>query len=584
MVLDSASLVNPGTQAPALAIAAVLHRLRYVKQPLSNVQLDAVELISVLGSGKPIYQDVFADQCWLSVTRWIHECSTTHVACQANEDGVLPTRYLHILDSGNNMSPPSVRLCENESGRMGKFAALSHVWEASKPINTTSANITEMLQGIPYQRLPKTFQHAISICIKLGLSFLWIDSLCIIQDDDLDWRTQASKMADVYTNSYITIAAHPTGDMRGSFDAGVDNGCHLSRATVFVKATQDADGTPVSIFARNTHNHEQFVSVTLDDGRSSYFQRGWCLQERLLAPRILHFMESEVLFECNQGMECECGEAARYADSDFRLIHVHLKQRLAAVLRASKGTSQTEPGASLETWKAYNSVIEDYADKSLTKCTDKLPALSGLAKLISPSLGRYHAGIWEFNLVHGLLWESNWRRMDERNACHRHPSGSFVAPSFSWASRQGGVTTFSRREDFISSTDCKAVYYAEVRQVECRPYGDDKFGEVTGGSLTLYTCGIPVAYGGEANDLGWMITLSGDGIEESSFTLDTVEDKKLAQEREIFCVELMRSEVGLVDALVVVPSHHVRGAYQRIGCISYSRPGKALPCSEYKIV
>lgn len=133
-----------------------------------------------------------------------------------------------------------------------------------------------------------------------------------------------------------------------------------------------------------------------------------------------------------------------------------------------------------ECWKTYNRLIQNYAEKRLTFPKDVLPALSSTAALISPFLGNYFAGIWSFHLIHGLQWKSDWVRLDEGNECHRHPD--YVAPSFSWASRHGGVS-WNLMEDWTddsSEYDCAIIHH-----IECKPRRSDTFGKVKCGSLTL---------------------------------------------------------------------------------------------------
>jgi hypothetical protein len=155
-----------------------------------------------------------------------------------------------------------------------------------------------------------------------------IDLVCIIQDDNEDWQAQASNMGSIYSSSFLAIAAHPTEDMRGEVDAGVDNGCHLSRIKAICEIEAlDTTGNTFSVFCRKTHEHEQFVGRSLKEGASTYFKRAWCFQERLLAPRILHFMQSEVVFECSSGLQCECSQATHYAKSGLTLIHFQLRPR-----------------------------------------------------------------------------------------------------------------------------------------------------------------------------------------------------------------------------------------------------------------
>jgi hypothetical protein len=96
-------------------------------------------------------------------------------------------------------------------GQKGNYIALSHCWGSTNLIRTTTRTLSTHEEGILITDLPKTFRDAISICRYLKVQFLWIDSLCIIQDDEQDWEREASRMADVYANAYLTIAASAAG-------------------------------------------------------------------------------------------------------------------------------------------------------------------------------------------------------------------------------------------------------------------------------------------------------------------------------------------------------------------------------------
>lgn len=128
----------------------------------------------------------------------------------------MPTRLLSI-----RYNP--IRLCSSNTRQERNYAPLIHCW-GSKPeilLKLTEENIDELHQSIPLQRLSRTFKEAIYIALELGLDYIWIDSLCIIQDDAEDWRRESTLMGQVYGNSFINIAASSAID--GSY------GCFMQR-------------------------------------------------------------------------------------------------------------------------------------------------------------------------------------------------------------------------------------------------------------------------------------------------------------------------------------------------------------------
>ena len=148
---------------------------------------------------KVMFGDTSSDKRLSRAKEWISHCCSSHISCQQLPTTLLPKRVLDVKES-------MVRLVErNQSGR---YICLSHCWGQSRPLCLTKrSTIQDNLQRIPWESLPKTFQHAIEVTRKLGIRFLWIDSICIIQDDKRDWEEESSKMASIYQNSYLTICA-----------------------------------------------------------------------------------------------------------------------------------------------------------------------------------------------------------------------------------------------------------------------------------------------------------------------------------------------------------------------------------------
>ena len=461
-------------------------------------------------------------------------------------------------------------------------------------VKTIKANLNSRLQGIVLNNLPKTFQDAIHLCVKLGVEFLWIDALCIVQDDDQDWETEASKMGKYYRNAYITIAAHPSHTETGTLDPDADRGCHLIRPPEF-KTTIGGRNDQPFVISSYLVLHDLFFATPRHNSHNSYFMRGWCFQERILAPRILHFTRSEVMLECNAAkLECECGQIN--IKKDLRgsetarpsLIEGSDAASLKPLLMELLEEGRRFPDYQHVTLKGFQHLIEDYTDKDFTQSTDLLPALSGVASLLTPVLGRYYAGIWEHDLHWCLEWRSIWTA---DITPHRHPTGKYVAPSFSWASRFGPVS------DAGSGGLLEPWDRAEILKIQCQPLNPSApFGEVVDGSLTLLAGSLSVTLHAEQTSSGLVMRISWATIKthEETFALDAVEDQFLAEKTPIICIELRQREwthyrhnqqlLISVRAIVAVPSDRRPGAFRRIGLARYKRPAMDLPMSEFVIV
>ncbi|KAF4945383.1 hypothetical protein FGADI_11985 [Fusarium gaditjirri] len=258
------------------------------------------------------------------------------------------------------------------------------------------------MSGIFVADLPKTFQNAVSVCRYLEIPYLWIDSLCIIQGDPEDWARESPQMMNVYTNAYVVIAANHASDSRG--------GCfHIRPSRVKANVTLPSIGLVHAQLCANSNE-------VLCDNTAFYdkplSKRAWALQERFLAARTIYYNTGQMYFECRHGMVGEdgCKTNRRYCDM-------------------SPGMNHRYPACkAIQLWSA---IIWIYGERNLTKPTDKLPALSGVASLLGGMLkDEYIAGLWSSMMVQGLAWKGQWRPNPQ-------PINEYIGPSWSWASFQG---------------------------------------------------------------------------------------------------------------------------------------------------
>jgi len=138
---------------------------------------------------------------WIRSQLAVCSSSPDHASCQSERIPRLPARVLELV------GPTQVRLHVSKQNEAARYACLSHCWGSVQPLKTTRETIENFQRSIPWQDLPQTFRDAITVVDQLGLKYLWIDSLTIVQDDIEDWRLEGSKMAEIYRNSYVTISA-----------------------------------------------------------------------------------------------------------------------------------------------------------------------------------------------------------------------------------------------------------------------------------------------------------------------------------------------------------------------------------------
>ncbi|KAG4439969.1 hypothetical protein IFR05_004543 [Cadophora sp. M221] len=298
---------------------------------------------------------------------------------------------------------------------MGSYAALSHCWGASQIITTTTSTLSQRKSLVAFESLSKTFQDAVHITHNLGLKYLWIDSLCIIQDDLHDWETESKKMAAIYQSSHVTICAAKSEDGNG--------GCF---ADATLRETDPYSGSDIEVNVRKCPRHiiseAMFTDSSFFHSSSNLhlFTRAWTFQEELLATRVLYYCADEIVFQCKSTLDCQCGRISTHmAEIGAKTA----KQQYEAALMDTHDVRKLQV--------RWYRIIRQYSARNLTKESDRLPALSGLAGVFQSKdvLGRFLAGLWTHDLPLWLTWVV-WGS--------HPPLERYVAPSWSWASILSG--------------------------------------------------------------------------------------------------------------------------------------------------
>ncbi|RYP62384.1 hypothetical protein DL771_009756 [Monosporascus sp. 5C6A] len=420
--------------------------------------------------------------------QWINHCLSSHPLCGKDGPSLLPDR---VLDLGEDEDEEEVKLSET-AGLQGRYVALSHCWGTQQPLTTTSTTMEDRKAGIPLDVLPKTFRDTVRITRGLGIRYLWVDSLCIIQDSPEDWQVQSSKMSSVYRNSWLTLSA-----TRASSAA---DGCFSSGQGVNVKAPDEEGEDPMAILFPEAAKLRQDLRLNLtfqiqhpdpkDRNRrdmSKHFPllyRAWTYQERLLAPRVLHFGPQELYWECMQDLDCHCG-LLKWSEQQHMSSYLNrdtsreLPAKIAhyAALHVGASRRPQQPGEDKRRQKLlsrWGDMVQEYTRHKLTFPGDRLPAFSGVAAEMADALGmRYCAGLWEGNLPLGLLWRRarGWEVAKPR-------SDPPTAPSWSWASLDGPVEYPLSLGGPYREFQRPVVPLAEVEGVCCVPAGRDERGQL----------------------------------------------------------------------------------------------------------
>jgi Heterokaryon incompatibility protein (HET) len=514
----------------------------------------------MFGQARDVLPEPLSVECCLRIAQWVQQCSNSHKACR--REVVPPSLPTRVLDVGSDIDgiDSGIRLIET-NGHAAEYIALSHCWGQRQLIVTSSKNYEDRQKQIHYGQLSKTFRDAVEVCRKLSIPYLWIDSLCIVQDDKADWERESSKMGAIYENAYVVIAADSATDG--------DKGCLTLRPPSVEIPCGPAFGgdAPASIFARPSFSHVDLTVAVADrDSRNPLDTRAWALQEWLLPVRVLHFTEQEIIWDCKTELDCECSRARTYQKKLRNAAEPNLRQSLTRCLEVRSTLAYGDLSELIRLWLF---IIEEYSMRELTVLTDQLPAISGLAHRFNDAdsrLGRYVAGLWTCDFILQLLWA---RYPGDDPLCPR-PS-EFVAPTWSWASISEPVTWYEEdNRKYLSPVTRKAVAVASLEDVQCQPSGLDPFGRLSSGYVLL---AAPAIYASlpTAQDLTYGQCMLRFQEHEEMFTIDVDISAELAEELPVVCIkiaEVCDAESECMEgckSIILKHSTTAPGFYERIG-------------------
>ena len=339
----------------------------------------------------PLPSKTSSRQTFEFIKKQLDICTSQHKDCRSDvSQSVVALQKFRLLEIGIT----HLRLVPAEPGH--RYACLSHCWGKAQSVVKTTRATLELFStsGVSLAELPKTFRDAVRICCKLNIRSIWIDSLCIVQDDSNDWFDQAGRMASIFDNAYITIAASKAKDSRSGCFGKVERAYRGSPLPGFDKlfirrivplplhfgwrVSKDSDPTD-----ENNKNLQQYWPL---------LTRAWVFQEILLSKRVIHYGATEVLWQCGSKFQHQGTIIPRYT--------VHPSSALPKMLR-SYGNSVT-----LDHVLLWHDMVSDYCTRELTFSKDRLPALAAVARYMSGLRlnDAYLAGLWHRTLIYDLTW------------------------------------------------------------------------------------------------------------------------------------------------------------------------------------
>jgi hypothetical protein len=323
------------------------------------------------------------------VEQWISYCSKNHEPCQEAAEGY-PSR---LLDLQQVEKSGIIHLVEASSlvRPLPQYTTLSHCWGGSQPLRTTKENLTQHRDAISLSQLPKTYRDAAKVSLRLDIQYLWIDSLCILQDSREDWEHEAQLMATIYQNSYLTISATSSPDSHG--------GCFIEEhMSDIVEAWCMVQNQPGYITSGRCY-YVRFLKVK-EEFPKPLHSRGWVLQESSLSWRVLNLTSEQMYWQCKESFDSEDG-CTTLGKLEGALSK---KPRWFAALDIFwEAPNEWETADSMT--RRWHLWAVGYCMRQLTFREDKLPAIAGLI--------RYHQlktrdepvlGLWRSTIAVDLRW------------------------------------------------------------------------------------------------------------------------------------------------------------------------------------
>ncbi|KAH8645541.1 heterokaryon incompatibility protein-domain-containing protein [Tricladium varicosporioides] len=470
--------------------------------------------------------------CYLANVRlaklWLARCWINHPRCIQLQIPRMPNRLVDVGPPDGSRDPilvtPTV---------LSRYVALSHCWGRGSIAMTTTKNIAEREAGIPMASLSKTFQEAIQVTRVFGIRYIWIDSLCILQDSVEEWEYEAAGMGRTYGNALFTIAAANASSGEEGLFPNQDHRLHTPCAL------KSLDNRPSTEFPMQCIH----VVHPVDDKPAGHtapkgplFDRAWVLQEEIISHATLSFTGHGMYWNCvgyqanysdpaaNPGLYIPrpirdaigyySQSRAVYQDDEGVKAMSNEKVTINFVKGGPKLMLSSEGIEAL--YKNWSTLVEEYYKRSITYPSDRLPALAGIAQNLQSTLqGResprgkwrpfpaYIGGVWSTDLQRGLLWSPHnyetWLRdhfdsdvlfTAEVSAWRIKPPQLFIGPSVSWCSMLESPVRWNGIYDKGWEGPDK-ICYIEIKQWS---YGSDwkLFGPYWDATLEL-TCLLRIA-------------------------------------------------------------------------------------------
>lgn len=464
--------------------------------------------------------------------------------CGTSGPGYVPSLLIHIEPSktGPKDGPYFKLVTRSEALEMQpkpQYVALSYRWGQAENLTTTKETLATFRSRIDATIIPRTILEALSVASHLGYAFLWVDALCIVQNENEAIKAkEIASMDEVYGHAAFTISAAVAESVHESFFHRSPNAISGFQLKL---QTPDRQTCPVVLMDEDIFQLS-FLKGWSEDLIDPVDTRAWTLQESMLSVAVLSFSSVGLFWECRSALWAE--------NLDNAMMNEEMEgQRVMQALPLS----DKEMYKLRFTWHKF---VERYTRRRIGLHTDRLPALAGLARRISGlTRDKYAAGLWQNTILGDLLWYCpKTKPLDLGEANLGQPSKriDFKTPSWSWASVENAT-------DFVTPSNHEEIkLHAALISVDVKPISaENYFGQVDSGVLCIRGPLREARWVGE--DRGQVFLLDyGQHIDAFPDALEDTIDQSGMHNR-VWCLEITEGPMGLV--LVAMQS----GVYRRVG-------------------
>jgi hypothetical protein len=386
----------------------------------------------------------------------------------------LPTLVVYV-GTNDGQDPPRLH---SSNGERAGYVALSYCWGGPQRYQTERDKIERYMHALPVEGLPKSLQDAILLTRALGIQYIWIDSLCIIQDCDEDKDREMARMANIYKNTVFTISAARAKSCDEGFLGLQDK--RVSLLQISIKLPMNClNGTVGSVLFYPSRKQVRGGDTPID-------KRAWTYQEKLLSRRMINFLDDAIEWIC---------PSREMSDDQLGTKELGVTDPAYLSLRKSSGGLSngsrllylvSEYGHLVPENLRYFPIywwmaVYEYTRGSLSNLEDKLPAIAGVASEFHNLNGDiYIAGLWMSHLTRDLQWQSG-KSLEESSNNTGSKDLKYDAPTWTWASVHECVIIGANNKKYGLDSDRVKIIDCKVNLVS----PSAPFGSVNGGELRL---------------------------------------------------------------------------------------------------